>query len=568
MSRTLSSRSPIARSASRLAKRLTRFERRCKRDRGGMATLCAVLIPVLVGLGTLAIDQGYYGYRSLLLKQTTQNAALAAAQQIYTYYTTGKPTTVQSTATTYGGYNMPSAQYGSVVLKSNVTLGTWSNGAFTAGGTNPTAVQVTGLNTTANSNPVPLFLGSFFGRPTADITYTVVASYGSGKAFNTIVVNDMSQSFSDELADQVTADQQILNCVNGVVGANSYFGVTLSNGHAYTYIPLTAAQANYTALNLKLALLLTCATSGASCGTGSNIASGMYSAIQQFNNAAYTGTSKNIVVITDGVPNPSTTYTSADGLTCTNSSKDPCTTADMEAGAQAQAAAAKAAGINISTIYYSGESNTTPADAAASEAFLATLVTGTGTALVAPSTAAIDAAYASLCSSIPSVLEVGELTPAGHPVRATPGLVRPEFGAARHRSDARPLTPRATGYSVRRPDAAVPRSGSGRSPASPGVSSDRTPAPTDPSDAADPLPIISCTRPGRGRITTIRSARNTASSTSCVTIRMVGRNSCHRSSTSVCCVARVNGSSAENGSSSSRMPGWPIRARAMATRCC
>ncbi len=32
--------------------------------------------------------------------------------------------------------------------------------------------------------------------------------------------------------------------------------------------------------------------------------------------------------------------------------------------------------------------------------------------------------------------------------------------------------------------------------------------------------------------------------------------------------APVNGSSAENGSSSSRMPGWPISARAMATRCC
>ncbi len=34
-----------------------------------MATLCAVLIPVLVGFGTVAIDQGYYGYRNLLLKQ-------------------------------------------------------------------------------------------------------------------------------------------------------------------------------------------------------------------------------------------------------------------------------------------------------------------------------------------------------------------------------------------------------------------------------------------------------------------------------------------------------------------
>ena len=156
-------------SIARLAKILTRFRRRCGHDRGGMAVLCAVMIPVLIGLGTLAIDQGYYGYRNLLLKQTTQNAALAAAEVLYTYYTTGSNATVVSTAQTYAGLNMPSAQYGTVVTASNVVLGTWSGTAFTAGGSNPTAVQVTGLNTSTNSNSVPLFLGSFFGRPSVDI---------------------------------------------------------------------------------------------------------------------------------------------------------------------------------------------------------------------------------------------------------------------------------------------------------------------------------------------------------------------------------------------------------------
>ncbi len=216
------------------ARRLVRLDRKWGRDRGGMAVLSAVMIPVLLGLGALTIDQGYYGYRNLLLKQTTQNAALAAAQQLYTYYTTGANTTIVSTAQTYALLNMPSAKYGTVVPAANIVLGTWSGTAFTAGGTNPTAVQVTGTNTSTNSNAVPLFLGSFFGKPSVNITYTAVASYGSGKAFNTIVINDMSSSFSKELPDQVIADQQILNCVNGVVGATSYFGITLINGHAYT----------------------------------------------------------------------------------------------------------------------------------------------------------------------------------------------------------------------------------------------------------------------------------------------------------------------------------------------
>jgi len=406
MSLNLRYGSGLALALMRLAGTFARFDRRCGRDRGGMATLCAVIIPLLVGLGTLAIDQGYYGYRNLLLKQTTQNAALAAAEELYTYYSTGKNTTVVSTAQTYAGNNMPSAKYGTVVTTSNVVLGTWSGTAFTAGGTNPTAVQVTGLNTTANSNAVPLFLGSFFGRPTADISYTVVASYGSGKAFNTIVINDMSDSFSGELTDQVTADQQILNCVKGVVGSSSYFGVTLINGHSYTYVPLTPAQANYTTLNSKIGDLTSCSGSGdPNCGTGSNIASGMYSAIQQFSSSTYAGSSKNIVIITDGAPNPSTTYTSVDGVSCTNSKSDPCTTALMESGAQTQAATAKSDGINISTIYYSGD-DTNPTDQANYKAFLASLITGTGSALVAPSAAAIDASYASLCSSIPSVLKL------------------------------------------------------------------------------------------------------------------------------------------------------------------
>jgi Flp pilus assembly protein TadG len=393
---------------ARMSGTFARFNRRCRRDRGGMAALCAVMIPALVGLGTLAIDQGYYGYRNLLLKQTTQNAALAAAEDLYTYYSTGKNTTIVSAAQTYAGANMPSAQYGTVVTASNVVLGTWSGSAFTAGGTNPTAVQVTGLNTTANGNAVPLFLGSFFGRPTADISYTVVASYGSGKAFNTIVVNDMSNSFSGELSDQVSADKQILNCVNGVVGATSYFGVTLFNGHAFTYIPLTLAQTNYATLTTQVAALTSCsAVKDPNCSTGSNVASGIYSAIQQFKGATFTGTSKNIVIITDGAPDVSsgTTYSAADGLTCTNSSKNPCSIAGMETDAQTQAAAAKAAGINISTIYYSGD-DTNQSDQAAYKTFLASLVTGTGTALVAPTTAQLDASYASLCSSIPSVLKL------------------------------------------------------------------------------------------------------------------------------------------------------------------
>ncbi len=423
MSLNIQRRSETTSVAARLTGKLARFGRR--RDRGAMAVMCAVMTPVLIGFGALAINQGYYSYRAQMLRQTTQSAALAAANKLATYYASGSTATVVSTGQSFAAANMPSAQYGTVVPAANVVVGTWnpSTSTFTSGGTTPNAVQVTGVNTTANSNPVSLYFGSLFGKPSVDLTSTVVASYVSsgtgsgaqgtgsgaqgtgvaGQAFNTIVINDMSDSFSGEISDQVAADQQILNCVKGQTGTSSEFGITFINGHASTYQALEAAGANYTLLQTEINLIAVCtALLDPNCGTGSNVASGLYSAIQQFNSSTFTGKSKNIVIITDGAPNVSSgvNYTTADGVSCGKN----CTDADLEAGAQALAATAAAQGISISTIYYSGD-DTNPTDQANDEAFLASLVTGSGTAMIAPTAAQIDSSYSGFCSTIPATLK-------------------------------------------------------------------------------------------------------------------------------------------------------------------
>jgi hypothetical protein len=76
----------------------------------------------------------------------------------------------------------------------------------------------------------------------------------------------------------------------------------------------------------------------------------------------------------------------------------------LQTGTQTQATAARTAGINVSTIYYSGDTDVS--DQSTYETFLAGLVSGTGIALVAPTVAKLDASYAALCSSIPSVLKL------------------------------------------------------------------------------------------------------------------------------------------------------------------
>ncbi len=311
---------------------------------------------------------------------------------------------------------MPSGQYGTVVPSTNVILGMWNatSNTFTSGGSTPNAVQITGVSTSANGNAVPMYFGSIWGKTNTDITSTAVASYvvgngsgvgygsgsGAGHSFNTIVINDMSQSFSGQIADQVAADLAILGCVKGQTGTTSNFGITFINGHASTYQSLVQAGTNYTALQATINAITACtAKEDPNCSTGSNVASGLYSAIQQFSGSTYQNQSKNIVIITDGAPNVKAglNYTTADGVSCGSN----CSPADMDAGAQAQATAAKAAGISISTIYYSG-TDTNPTDQANYKAFLASLVTGSGTNLVAPTAAQIDSSYNGVCSTIPS----------------------------------------------------------------------------------------------------------------------------------------------------------------------
>ena len=390
--------------------------RRHRRNEGSMAAMCAVLIPVLIGFGALAINQGYVAFRSQLLRQTVQSAALAAADKLSTYYSSGSTSTVVSTAQAFAGYNMPPAQYGTVVPSTNVTLGTWNatSNTFTSGGVNPNAVQVTAVNTTANGNAVPLYFGSIWGKPTTDMTATAVASYvsgngsgiglgagsGSGQTFNTIVVNDMSNSFKNEITNQKNVDQALLDCVKGQTDSTSNFGITFSNGHASIYQALIPARANYTALQLKISLITQCTIlEDPHCSTGSNVGSGLYSAIQQFNDSAYNGQSKNIVIITDAAPDVKSgvSYGAAEGVTCGTH----CGPSDLEAGAQSLAATARAAGISVSTIYYSGNTGDLTQQAH-NKAFLASLVTGMGLSLVAPTVTQMDSSFNGVCSTIPS----------------------------------------------------------------------------------------------------------------------------------------------------------------------
>lgn len=389
--------------------------------KAGVALLIAGMFPLALGMGLLGVDGSRLYFHKLLLRQTAQAASMAGANKLATYYTSGTNSTTEivNAAQQFAGFNMPTGVYGTVVPAANVSLGNWNlvDKAFIplSGAGTPDAVRVIATMSTGGGNPFQPLFGGSFGVGAKNLSTTAISSFATGKPFHVIVVNDLSSSFSSSIANQRTADQAILNCVYNSAGNTSQYGLVGFNGQYTTIQSPIVVSTNYTALTNKITTIKACNQPGGPLCSGSNVASGIYRATKSdmFGNAAYADTNMNIVVITDGVPNFSNSiaspgYGMENGTYPTPSSATPvcsgysCTDANLLTMAQNQATYAWSKGINVSTIYYSG--NTPSADRAAYAASLATLRKGTGISLVVPSQTQINSSFAAFCATMSSKL--------------------------------------------------------------------------------------------------------------------------------------------------------------------
>ena len=259
--------------------------------------------------------------------------------------------------------------------------------------------------TAANGNPLSLFFTNMLGviskttgfksiSPTATAIAAYSATNAGGGTLETpahlILVIDISASFTSNIPDAITAAKDCAAYFAQQNNPNSNFGVTLFTGNS----PQTGwAPQNWTSQDNKTYcsgspnacttpyMGLTLATSdnfltnadnqinkitnvdntGVYQHSGSNIAAGMQSAVNQFcpSGTCSSGTTE-MIIVTDGVPNCSTaggnswsTSTIA-GQKCTGSggSADHSLLVD----AQTLATTAGTNGMTVSTIYYSGES--------------------------------------------------------------------------------------------------------------------------------------------------------------------------------------------------------------------
>jgi Flp pilus assembly protein TadG len=378
---------------------------RCRDRSGAIGMIAAISIPVVLGLGGLSVDASYMEYRALQLQAAADAAVLAGSAQLPNI------TAAQNAAISYAQQNMPTARYGTVLAASDVQTGSWNSTTktFTAGGTNPTAMRITLRQTTATGNGVGLMFMSMLGAPPVNMTRSAVATYGTSSAWDVMIVQDLSQSFSSEIANSKAADLQLLSCQQNHAGSASQAGLTVFTG--FGAVQSTMGNAN---INGKINSLAQCGSSGMPVCSGSNIAAGLYQALLALTNGTYHPSTnlagKAVVLLTDGAPNISSgaqAYPTAQGgtYTCAKSGSGKnatptCTDTDLQNFAQAQATALWAAGISVFTIYYSGSSGTPTTDAA----YLASLVRGQGRAYSTPTASQLSTMMTNVCASMPHAL--------------------------------------------------------------------------------------------------------------------------------------------------------------------
>ena len=419
---------------------------RLRARRGSVGVYIASAIPIMIMMGSLSFDQAYIAARHQQLRLTTQAAALAAAGNLTEYYYSGSQTALNTAATNIAGLNMPSSTFGNVITAANITLGTYASGTFTSNSTTPTAVQVVGLMTTANSNPLTIPFGGMFGLGTVQMSSTAVATPsgstggggggggaggGNSGPMNVMLLNDLSESFTGtaspwgELSYMKTADNDIINCLSTNANSPSKAGLASFDGNATTKYNLTTmTTTTQSALETAVNGLEACQQAG-TC-SGSNAAAGFLAALNQFNTNGTSSGNNNIVIITDGVPgnNSSVTYGASNGMTagpsalsstnwmtstgdhalvCSGTGTSACSDAQLATAATNMASYAKAQGVKVWVFYYTGDDGGTSASVLDTWASSYTYQGSTDYLYFAPgtSTGAIQGTVmASVCSSL------------------------------------------------------------------------------------------------------------------------------------------------------------------------
>ncbi len=357
-------------------------------ERGFSFVFFGIMIVLIFGFAALVID-GSHAYDVRAQCQSTADAcALAAGMKLPDLVT------AQAAALALGLKNMDPLVHGTVVSAGDVQFGKWDFVAktFTQTGvvTNINAVRVYARRAGVNSNPLALTFAKAIGFSSVDVQGKAVAAAAAGKPWYLSLVQDVTSSFSAELAQAKLADHNLLDCFSAVAPAQSRMGLVTFTGWSQQLAPLSVLSTSYATLNTAINAVKLCGSVGAPICSGTDIAAGLQAGTNMLTAAPpLAGVGKAIVMVTDGQPTAS-----AQG------SHPTSTEAQLKALATQWANNADAAGISIFIVYYDGDNDP------AAKAFLQTLIRGEGIFLTTPDPAQIPDLLKKICSSLTKLMLV------------------------------------------------------------------------------------------------------------------------------------------------------------------
>lgn len=336
-------------------------------ERGAMAVIMAGVVVGVVGLAALAVDMGQMYDTQNQLQVTADASALAGVMSL------PDAGTATAIANSFADKNMPSASHGDVLANSDIVVGTWNQATrtFSVGGT-ANAVRVTTRRAAANTNPMKTLFAPAIGINQADLKATATAAAIPGGApWDVLIVQDVTASFQDEIADARTADQTLLTCLKANTSNTSRVGVATFTGVGAILSNWQNLASGFDALSTKVGQLNTCGNPGMPACSGTNIAAGLNTATNMYTaSPSPEGRKRAIILVSDGEPNPT----------------------NLKPAAIAAANAAALQGLSVFTIFFDRDNNAT------ARTFLASLVRGEGIALSTPNAAQLSALVTTLCT--------------------------------------------------------------------------------------------------------------------------------------------------------------------------
>ncbi|MBC8106639.1 MAG: hypothetical protein H7Z14_08625 [Anaerolineae bacterium] len=275
--------------------------------RTGISLIYAmVAMVVLVGFVSLAVDLGRVQLAKTELQQATDAAARYAGGGMWQ-----SVATVKSRVATAGLENMVDGKPLVIDPAADLEFGTWNAATKTftvlvgSAQTGATAVRVTGRRSASRGTAVPTFFGKLLGRNTIDMKATAIAAYGQGA--DVVLIQDITTSFSDELADAKVGDQALVDTLYANGSGITRIAILVHTGWGKTLAPLTVVGTNYSYLTNIVSSIKLAGSPGMPVASGTDIAAGFDEALKVYTAPGYVAPAggKVVVLVSDGQPTSS-----------------------------------------------------------------------------------------------------------------------------------------------------------------------------------------------------------------------------------------------------------------------